>query len=88
LETKIKDWTEKIENIVNLTTNDRDLSSIINDISILKEKIKNYRNAGLKKDGEYSYENIVFKFLRRSGLIQKLFDFENTISDTNLSILE
>ena len=40
----------------------------------------------LKKEGEFSYENLVFKFLRRNGYISKLEDFKNKITDKKLSL--
>jgi hypothetical protein len=48
--------------------------------------LKDYRKSGLEKEGELSYENLVFKFLRRSGHIQKLFDISNKALDKELSI--
>ena len=45
-----------------------------------------YWFSGLEKDGEFSYENLVFKFLRRNGYIDKLFNFKNKLMDKNLSI--
>jgi len=76
LEKKIKSWVEKIDLAIE---EGKDLESI-------KDKLKNYRNSGLEKDGELSYENLVFKFLRRSGHIQKLFDTANKETDKELSI--
>jgi hypothetical protein len=40
----------------------------------------------LEKEGEYSYENLVFKYLRRSGLIEKLYDTINNQMDKELSV--
>jgi hypothetical protein len=54
----------------------------------VKDKIKKFRSGGLEKGGEYSYENLVFKFLRRNGYIQKLFDNKNELIDKTLSIKE
>ena len=51
-----------------------------------KDKLKKYRQSGLEGGGELSYENLVFKFLRRSGHIQKLFDSSNKALDKELSI--
>ena len=51
-----------------------------------KEKLKKYRKSGLEKEGELSYENLVFKFLRRSGHIGKLFDSINKETDKELSV--
>ena len=80
LEKKIKNWTEKIDNVID---NGEDNPEIID---TLKDKLKNYRKSGLEKEGELSYENLVFKFLRRSGHIQKLFDSSNKALDKELSI--
>lgn len=76
LEKKIHNWTEKIDSAIQ----DGD------DLETIKDKLKNYRKSGLEKDGELSYENLVFKFLRRSGHIQKLFDKANKETDKELSI--
>jgi predicted nucleotidyltransferase len=78
LETKIKSWTEKIDNAIE----DGDVKSL----QTIKDKIKKYRQAGLEGDGELSYENLVFKYLRRSGHIQKLFDVINKGTDKELSV--
>ena len=78
LKHKIKTWTDKIDAVVE----DEDNSKL----DTLKDKLKEYRNSGLEKDGELSYENLVFKFLRRSGHIQKLFDTLNKTLDKELSV--
>jgi predicted nucleotidyltransferase len=78
LKHKIKTWTDKIESAVEDGDNDK--------LDTLKTKLKEYRNSGLEKDGELSYENLVFKFLRRSGHIQKLFDTLNKTLDKELSV--
>ena len=82
LEKKIKNWTEKIDKALD-TENPEDNADLIDSI---KEKIKDYRKSGLEKEGELSYENLVFKFLRRSGHIEKLFDSSNKALDKELSI--
>jgi predicted nucleotidyltransferase len=76
LENKIKSWVEKIDTAIE---EEKDLES-------LRSKLKDYRKSGLEKDGELSYENLVFKFLRRSGHIEKLFDILNKQTDKELSI--
>ena len=82
LEKKIKNWTEKIDKVLDSEENEDGLKSI----ESIKEKLKNYRKSGLEKEGELSYENLVFKFLRRSGHIEKLFDSSNKALDKELSI--
>lgn len=53
----------------------------------LKKEIKDLRKKGLEsEDGEYSIENLVFKSLRNSGYISKLFNYYNSGEDSNLSL--
>jgi hypothetical protein len=57
-------------------------------IKILKKyykKLKKYRQCGLEKGGEFSLENLVFKYLRRNGYVGKLLDFRNKIFDKKVS---
>jgi len=81
LEKKIKNWTEKIDSTTEKTNGDN-----VELIDTLREKLKDYRKSGLEKKGELSYENLVFKFLRRSGHIEKLFNSLNRSLDKKLSI--
>jgi hypothetical protein len=53
------------------------LKTISNKVIKVWNKIKKYRKHGLsKKDGEFSFENIVFKVLRRSGHLEKLAELK------------
>ena len=40
----------------------------------------------VEKEGELSYENLVFKYLRRSGYIGRLFELKTKLKDKELSI--
>lgn len=51
------------------------------------KKLKKMRKAGLEKSGELSDENIVYKVIRSTGILQKLFDTRDRINDINLSQL-
>lgn len=82
LEKKIKNWTEKIDKVLDSKESEGNLKLI----DSIKEKLKNYRKSGLEKEGELSYENLVFKFLRRSEHIQRLFDSSNKSLDKELSV--
>lgn len=53
---------------------------------MLYKKIKSFRQSGLESGGEYSYENLTFKLLRRNGYIKKLLDLKTKVSDKKLSI--
>lgn len=82
LKSKIKCWTDKIESSID----DAKKSNDIKKLKSLKEKLKTYRKSGLGKEGELSYENLTFKYLRRSGHIGDLMDSLNQIKDKELSI--
>ena len=82
LKTKIKCWTDKIDDAIE----DAKSEGNSDKLKTLKDKLKDYRQSGLSKEGEFSYENLVFKFLRRSGHIGKLFDEKTKIKDKELSI--
>ena len=78
LEDKIKNWTEKIDTAVE--------NGDVKILESIKDKLKKYRQSGLDDGGELSYENLVFKYLRRSGHIEKLFDSANKGTDKELSV--
>ncbi len=82
LKDKIECWTNKIDNAIESSTN-KDDKEILDKV---KDKLKDYRKSGLEKDGELSYENLVFKFLRRSGHIEKLFKMNDKMLDKELSV--
>jgi len=82
LKTKIKCWTDKIDDAIDNAKSEGDAENL----KKIKDKLKDYRQSGLNKDGEFSYENLVFKYLRRSGHIGKLFDEKNKIKDKELSV--
>ena len=53
----------------------------------IKKEIKEYRRSGLEsKDGEYSIGNLVFKNLRHSNYIAKLFNYYKELEDAKLSL--
>ena len=85
MKTKISSWKNYIEDLI---VNINELGLDVNETKVktLKDKLKEYRKSGLEKEGEYSYENLVFKFLRRSKIIEKLYDVVNKQSDKELSI--
>jgi hypothetical protein len=57
-------------------------------IKKIKDKLKKFRKCGLEDMGEFSYENLVFKFLRRNGYLGKLSELKNKITDESLSLEE
>ena len=61
---------------------------VIRSIKNLKSKIKKMRQSGLDREGEYSFENISFKVLRRMGYLDKLSELETKAYDKSLTLNE
>ncbi len=73
-----------IENILDKYENNFDQyknEELLNEIEKLLRKINNMRRLGLKKDGEFSNDNITYKILRRTGSLDKLYDLKIKIYD-------
>ena len=67
---------------------EEDYDKAIRSIKTLKEKIKKMRQAGLDREGEYSFENIAFKVLRRTEMLDKLSEIETKSYDQSLTLVE
>ena len=78
---KVKQYTERIDTLISTNAEDESFSK-------LKEKFKNMRSSGLKKIGEFSMENLVFKELRNRGVIDRMSKYLNSRQDEKLSLLE
>jgi len=61
---------------------------VYGDTTRLSEKLRNYRQSGLEKGGEYSTENLVFKYLRNSEEIERLYDLKKQSYDAMMSVKE
>ena len=58
-------------------------------MGILKMFLCNHNFKATKWNrGEYSYENLTFKLLRRNGDIERLLKLKSTITDKKLSITQ
>jgi len=82
---KSKQWMDMIDQIEDSMerTSPKELMGMVED---LKRRLKKYRGAGLADKGEYSYENLTFKFLRRNGYIGKLMGLKNKLIDKSLTL--
>lgn len=85
LMTKVNQWMDIIDGVLE-NAEDEDIEDAVKLVKKYREKLRKYRTCGLKKEGEYSYENLVFKFLRRNGYISKLENFKNEFVDKKLSL--
>ena len=77
VEAKYKEYKEAADSI-----KDGDLAEK------LLDKIKKMRKAGLAEGGEFSVENLVFKKLRDTGVIEKLMKAKKEGVDKKLSLVE
>tara|TARA_B100001094_G_scaffold176992_1_gene170945 strand:+ start:5946 stop:6689 length:744 start_codon:yes stop_codon:yes gene_type:complete len=84
---KAKNWMSQIDKI-ETNANRVNPEDVLKDIERFKSKIKKYRGSGLEDKGEYSYENLTFKFLRRNEYLKKLNDVRNSLIDKNLTLDE
>jgi len=73
---------DKIDSLESETDNNK-LLLIIDKI---KDKIKKLRQSGLQKEGEFSIENLVFKVLRNTGYLKKLFELKEKAIANKLSL--
>jgi len=58
-----------------------DSDSLLAKLKKTWKRIKDARQSGLEKEGEYSIENLVFKLLRRNGYIQRILDVKKKAYD-------
>jgi predicted nucleotidyltransferase len=82
---KGEEYANQIDNLIKKSKEGKDISG---EIDGLKDKIKRFRQSGLDDGGEYSYENLTFKLLRRNGYIEKLINLKSEVTDKKLSITQ
>lgn len=84
----IKEKASSIMNNIDMIENINDEDRKFKEADKLKEKLGSLREVGLRKDGEYSNENLIYKTLRRAGYLDKLEDSKHDAFDTQLSLNE
>ncbi len=82
---KSEEYMSLIDDLIKKSDHGIDVSEESKEI---KDKIKRFRQSGLETNGEYSYENLTFKLLRRNGYIGKLFNLRKDIIDKKLSVTQ
>tara|TARA_R110001599_G_scaffold9320_1_gene46137 strand:- start:736 stop:1482 length:747 start_codon:yes stop_codon:yes gene_type:complete len=82
---KAKQWMDMIDQIED-NMERGSIDELMRTIDDLRRRLKKYRGAGLANKGEYSYENLTFKFLRRNGYIGKLMGLKNKLIDKSLTL--
>ncbi len=81
---KGEEYDKKIDYLVKKSKN----QNVSGELEDLRKKLKSFRQCGLESGGEYSYENLTFKLLRRNGYIGKLLKLKTDITDKKLSITQ
>ncbi len=84
IKTKLVSLINQIEDLQN---NKKQTSQEKHDNALkLKEKLANMRQSGLEQGGEFSLENISFKYLRNNGYLDTLYSIAKQTFDDNLSL--
>ena len=82
---KVKSFIDMIERVEDLYDTKKYAQAHEFSKKLIK-KIKKFRQSGLEDKGEYSYENLTFKYLRNNGFIKTLYDTRNQSYDKMMSI--
>ena len=80
---KGEEYGKLIDDLFNRAKNGE---NVVKEVDELKNKLKRFRQSGLESGGEYSYENLTFKLLRRNGFIDKLFNIKTYVRSKKLSL--
>lgn len=81
-QTATKQKYEKLSDIVNSALKSKNLGKI----NKIIKKIRQYRQAGLDKGGEFGPENLAYKALRSQGYIDKLYQLRDKLHSELLTI--
>jgi hypothetical protein len=79
IKNKVDYFTQKIDNLISSNAEDESFEK-------MKDKIKNMRNSSLKKSGENSIENLIFKELRNLRYLDKMNNYIKSREDESLSL--
>lgn len=77
---------DMVEDLYDIMHEEEDYERVVELADKVKDKIKKMRQCGLDKGGEWSVENIVFKVLRRNGMLERLNDIKTVAYDKNMTL--
>jgi len=77
---------DMIDDIYEDMEEEEDYDKIVNLVQKIQDKIKKMRQCGLDEGGEWSVENIVFKVLRRNGMLDRLGDIKTVAYDKSMTL--
>ena len=81
-QTATKQKYTKLSDIINRTLKSKNILQV----NKIIQKIKQYRQAGLDKGGEFGPENLAYKILRKQELISKLYNLRDKLHSEELTI--
>jgi uncharacterized protein len=82
---KVKEFQTEYNRIVDMFRGDN-FNDTKKALDKIKDRIKKFRKAGLDKDGEMSTENLVFKTMRRTDLLNKIYELGIKTTDKEFTI--
>ena len=77
---------DNIDDLYDEMKKTKNYENIVTKADKIKDKIKKMRQAGLDRAGEFSVENMVFKVLRRNGMLERLSDIKTVAYDQLVSL--
>ena len=77
---------DSIDNLYGEMKEDKNYEEVVVKADKIKDKIKKMRQAGLDEVGEFSVENMVFKVLRRNGMLERLSDIKTVSYDKSVTL--
>jgi len=77
---------DAIDDLYDEMKDSKNYDSVVEKSDKIKDKIKKMRQAGLDKAGEFSVENMVFKVLRRNGMLERLSDIKTVAYDKSVTL--
>lgn len=77
---------DSIDDLYDEMKDEKNYDTIVKKADKIKDKIKKMRQAGLDEVGEFSVENMVFKVLRRNGMLERLSDIKNVSYDKSVTL--
>jgi gas vesicle protein len=77
---------DSIDDLYDEMKKEKNYEIIVEKADKIKDKIKKMRQAGLDKSGEFSVENLVFKVLRRNGMLDRLSDIKTVAYDKSVTL--
>ena len=79
LQKKVQFFADKINDLI-------DSKAEPNAFDAIKQKLKDMRSIGIQKYGEFAFENLVFKELRNSGVLDRMTKYIRSTEDRELSL--